>query len=154
MFLNTQYYQYLCLKVWFHTKKSKGTLKKTKSLILQCKFGSWAQKWPKIAKKTDHSIAICSIFFIGMCKFIYIGPRFFHMYFFEIWLSLVAEKLPLRAKFTYSNFLMCIHLPMLLLHYIEESYYQAAGIRVWRKIAFPPVRVISQKNSGTNVLYI
>ena len=40
---------------------------------------------------------------------------------------------------------------MLLLHYIEESYYQAAGIRVRRKIAFPPVTVISQKNSGTNV---
>ena len=29
----------------------KETLKKPKSLILQCKFGSQAQKWPKIAKK-------------------------------------------------------------------------------------------------------
>ena len=35
-------------------KKSKETLKNSKSLILQCKFGSRAQKWPKIAKKTDH----------------------------------------------------------------------------------------------------
>ena len=43
-------------------KKSKETLKKSKLLILQCKFGSRAQKWPKIAKKTDHSIAIYSIF--------------------------------------------------------------------------------------------
>ena len=44
-------------------KKSKETLKKSKSLILQCNFGSRAQKWPKIAKTTDHSIAIFSIFF-------------------------------------------------------------------------------------------
>ena len=48
--------------MWFHAKKSKETLKKSKSLILQCKFGSRAQKWPKIAKKTDHSIAIYSFF--------------------------------------------------------------------------------------------
>ena len=32
-------------------KKLKETLKKSKSVILLCKFGSWAQKWPKIAKK-------------------------------------------------------------------------------------------------------
>ena len=32
-------------------KKSKETLKKSKSLILQCKFGPRSQKWPKIAKK-------------------------------------------------------------------------------------------------------
>ena len=32
-------------------KKSKETLKKTKSLILLYDFGSWAQKWPKIAEK-------------------------------------------------------------------------------------------------------
>ena len=32
-------------------KKSKETLKKAKSLILLCEFGSRAQKWPKIAKK-------------------------------------------------------------------------------------------------------
>ena len=51
-------------------KKSKETLKKSKSLILQCKFGSRAQKWPKIAKKTDHLIAIYSIFCIGM---VYLG---------------------------------------------------------------------------------
>ena len=44
-------------------KKSEETLKKSKSPILQCKFGSWAQKWPKIAKKTEHLIAIYSIFF-------------------------------------------------------------------------------------------
>ena len=35
-------------------KKSKETLKKPKSLILQCKFGARALKWPKIAEKTDH----------------------------------------------------------------------------------------------------
>ena len=34
-----------------------------------CKFGSRAQKWRKIAKKTDHSIAIYSIFCIGMVYF-------------------------------------------------------------------------------------
>ena len=54
MVLNTQFYQYLWLSMWFHAKKSKETLKNSKSLILQCKFGSRAQKWPKIAKKTDH----------------------------------------------------------------------------------------------------
>ena len=44
-------------------KKSKETLKKPKSLLLQYKFGSWAQKWPKIAKKKpNHSIAMYSIF--------------------------------------------------------------------------------------------
>ena len=37
--LNTQCYQYLWL-----TKKSKEMLKKTKSLILLCKFGPQAQK--------------------------------------------------------------------------------------------------------------
>ena len=69
MVLNTQCYQYLWLSMWFHAKKSKETLKNSKSLILQCKFGSRAQKWPKIAKKTDHSIAIYSIFCIGMVYF-------------------------------------------------------------------------------------
>ena len=54
MVLNTQWYQYLWLTMWFHAKKSKETLKNSKSLILQCKFGSRAQKWPKIVKKTDH----------------------------------------------------------------------------------------------------
>ena len=54
MVLNTQCYQYLWLTMWFHAKKSKETVKKSKSLILQFKFGSRAQKWPKIAKKTDH----------------------------------------------------------------------------------------------------
>ena len=67
--LNTQCYQYLWLAMWFHVKKSEETLKKSKSLILQCKFGSRAQKWPKNAKKTDHSIAIYSIFCIGMVYF-------------------------------------------------------------------------------------
>ena len=50
-------------------KNSKETLKQSKSLILLCKFGSRAQKLPKIAKKTDHSIAIYSIFCIGMVYF-------------------------------------------------------------------------------------
>ena len=35
----------------FMQKKSKETLKKSESLILQCKFGSQAQKWPKSPKK-------------------------------------------------------------------------------------------------------
>ena len=64
MVLNTQCYQYLWLTMWFHAKKSKETLKKSKSLILLCKFGSRAQKWQKIAKKTDHSIVVYSIFFV------------------------------------------------------------------------------------------
>ena len=51
MVLNTQCYQYLWLKMWFHAKKSKETLKQSKSLIVLCKFGSRPQKWPKIAKK-------------------------------------------------------------------------------------------------------
>ena len=50
-------------------KKSKETLKKSNSPISVCKFGSRAQKWWKIAKKTDHSIAIYSIFCIGMVYF-------------------------------------------------------------------------------------
>ena len=36
MVLNTQCYQYLWLTIWFHAKKSKETLKNSKSLILQC----------------------------------------------------------------------------------------------------------------------
>ena len=51
MVLNTQCYQHLWLTMWFHTKESKETLKKPKSLILQCKFGSRDQKWPKTTKK-------------------------------------------------------------------------------------------------------
>ena len=43
-------------------KKSTKTLKKSKSLILLYNLGSRPQKLPKIAQKTDHSIAICSIF--------------------------------------------------------------------------------------------
>ena len=50
-------------------KKSKEMLKKPKSLILRCKFGARALKWPKIAEKTDHSIAIYSFFCIGMVYF-------------------------------------------------------------------------------------
>ena len=71
MVLNTQCYQYLWLTMCFHAKQSKETLKKSKSLILQCKFGSRAQKWPKNAQKTDHSIAIFSNFWIGMVYFGY-----------------------------------------------------------------------------------
>ena len=51
MVLNTPCYKYLWLTMWFHTKRSKEMLKKLKSLILLCKFGSRAQKWRKIAKK-------------------------------------------------------------------------------------------------------
>ena len=70
MVLNTPCYKYLWLTMWFHTKRSKEMLKKLKSLILLCKFGSRAQKWWKIAKKkTDHLIAIYSIFCIGMVYF-------------------------------------------------------------------------------------
>ena len=45
MVLNTPCYKYLWLTMWFHTKRSKEMLKKLKSLILLCKFGSRAQKW-------------------------------------------------------------------------------------------------------------
>ena len=66
MVLNTQCYQYLWLTMWFHATKSEETLKKSKSLTLQCEFGSRAQKWPKTQKKrTDHPIAIYPFFF---CK--------------------------------------------------------------------------------------
>ena len=41
MVLDTQCYQYLWLSMWFHAKKSKETLKNSKSLILQCKFGNF-----------------------------------------------------------------------------------------------------------------
>ena len=44
-------YLYLLLKFDFMQNKSKETLKKSKSPILQYKSGSPAQKWPKIAKK-------------------------------------------------------------------------------------------------------
>ena len=54
MVLNTQCYQYLCLTMRFQKKQTKETLKKSKSLILLCKFDSRPQKSPKIAKKTDH----------------------------------------------------------------------------------------------------
>ena len=50
------------LKCDFMQKNRKKHKKKSNSLILLCKFGSRAQKWGKIAKKTDHSIAIFSIF--------------------------------------------------------------------------------------------
>ena len=43
---------YICgLQSDFVQKKSKETLKKSKSLILLCKFCSWAQKSPKIPPK-------------------------------------------------------------------------------------------------------
>ena len=41
----------MAYKVISCKKKSKETFKKSKSLILQCKFSSRAQKWLKIAKK-------------------------------------------------------------------------------------------------------
>ena len=66
MVLNTTCYQYLWMKMWFHAKQSKETLKKPKSLILPYKFGSRAQKWLKNAKQKDDSITIYSIFCIGM----------------------------------------------------------------------------------------
>ena len=69
MVLNTQCYQYLWLKMWFHTKKSKETLKKPKSLILQCKFGSRAQKWPKTTKKRITQSQFTHFFCIGMVYF-------------------------------------------------------------------------------------
>ena len=50
-------------------KKIKKDAQKSKSLISLYKFGSQTQKSPKIAKKNDHSIAICSIFFIGVVYF-------------------------------------------------------------------------------------
>ena len=45
------------------------TLKFWKSLNSLCKSGSWPQKSPKKAQKTDHSIAIYSNFWIGMVYF-------------------------------------------------------------------------------------
>ena len=58
MVLNTQCYQYLWLSMWFHAKKSKETLKNSKSLILQCKFGSRAQKWPKMKPHCAHYLTL------------------------------------------------------------------------------------------------
>ena len=51
MILSTQCYKYLGLTMWFHAKKSKETLKKSKSPILLHKFGSQVQKYSKIAQK-------------------------------------------------------------------------------------------------------
>ena len=62
MVLNTQCYLYLWPTMCFIQKKSKETLKKSKLPVLVYKFGSRAQKSPKIPKKNDHLIAICSIF--------------------------------------------------------------------------------------------
>ena len=50
-------------------KKIKRNTQKNKNADLQFKFGSQAQKLPKIAKKTDHSIAIYLILCIGMVYF-------------------------------------------------------------------------------------
>ena len=50
MALNAQCYQYLWLTYDFIQKESKETLKKTKSLILQCKFGSRAKNDQKLSK--------------------------------------------------------------------------------------------------------
>ena len=52
----------------FMQKKIKRNTKKNADFL--CEFGSWAQKWRKIPPKTDHSIANCSILFIGMVYFI------------------------------------------------------------------------------------
>ena len=45
-------------------KKLKETLKKSKLLILQCKFCSRAQKWPKIAKKNVLNRDFLSFFYM------------------------------------------------------------------------------------------
>ena len=66
MVLNTQCIYIYGLQCGFMHKKSKETLKQSKSQNLLWKFGFRAQKWPKIAQKTDHSIAIC--------------PNIFHRY--------------------------------------------------------------------------
>ena len=62
--LNTQYYLYPCLTMWFHAKHSKETLNKSKSPILLYKFGSRPHKSAKIPWKKLRSIAICSIFYM------------------------------------------------------------------------------------------
>ena len=59
-------YLYLWHTMWFHAKKLLKTLKFWKSLNSLCKSGSRPQKSPKKAQKTDHSIAIYSIFWIAM----------------------------------------------------------------------------------------
>ena len=62
-------YLYLWHTMWFHAKKLLKTLKFWYSLNSLCKSGSRPQKSPKIAQKTDHSIAIYSNFWIGMVYF-------------------------------------------------------------------------------------
>ena len=64
-------YLYLWHTMWFHAKKLLRTLKFWKSLNSLCKSGSRPQKSPKKAQKTDRSIAIYSIFLIGMVYFGY-----------------------------------------------------------------------------------
>ena len=49
---------YMANNVISYKKNLKETLKKPKTLILLCKFGSRVQKWPKDAKKKDKKIAI------------------------------------------------------------------------------------------------
>ena len=53
--------------MWFHAKKSKETLKKSKLPILLRKFGFQAQKSPKITKKLCNRDLL--ILFIGMVFF-------------------------------------------------------------------------------------
>ena len=64
-------YLYLWHTMWFHAEKLLKTLIFWKSLNSLCKSGSWPQKSPKKAQKTDHSIAIYSNFWIGMVYFGY-----------------------------------------------------------------------------------
>ena len=62
MVLNTQCCLCLWLTMWFHAKKTKKH-SRNQNHQFHYKIGSRAQIWPKIAQKTDNSIAICSIFF-------------------------------------------------------------------------------------------
>ena len=62
-------YLYLWHTMRLYAKKLLKTLKFWKSLNSLCKSGSRPQKSPKIAQKTDLSIAIYSSFWIGMVYF-------------------------------------------------------------------------------------
>ena len=67
MVLNTQCYLYLWPTIWFHAKKSLETLKRRKSPILLCKFGSLGQKSWKITVCSAHGNANYSFLFDNIC---------------------------------------------------------------------------------------
>ena len=66
IFIYFLFFLHLWHTMWFHAEKLLKTLKFWKSLNSLYKSASRPQKWPKLAQKTTHSIAIHSNFWIGV----------------------------------------------------------------------------------------